>query len=253
VYSQQRKIQLVVFETDFSDAKCAVLIKMQFFMEPKKNKKAELENKKFLFLQIGFVTTLALLLIAFEWAVTPKESLNIEITGIPPVDIDIIPITFPKKVIPAAPAEIIPVEDHKDLINEVEIQAAEALPDTYIPFVTFSDPVENPDPGDETFTKVEDMPTFLGKEAGYFREWIYKNLAYPQKAIDNQIQGTVYISFVVNKDGVVSDIEIVRGVHPLLDNETIRVISSSPPWEPGRQWGKPVRVRFIFPLSFKLK
>lgn len=226
---------------------------MHIFMEPKKNKKAELESKKFLFLQIGFVTTLALLLIAFEWAVTPKESFDIQLRGIPPIEIDIIPITFPKKAIPAAPAEITPVEDHIDLINEAVIQTVEVLPDTYIPFVTFSDPIENPDPGDETFTKVEDMPTFRGKEAGYFREWIYKNLTYPQKAIDNQIQGTVYISFVINKDGAVSDIEIVRGVHALLDNETVRVISSSPPWEPGRQWGKPVRVKFIFPLSFKLK
>lgn len=222
-------------------------------MEPKKNKKADLENKKFLFLQIGFVTTLALLLIAFEWAVIPKESYNIEIGGLPPIEIDIVPITFPKKERPAPPTEITPVEDHKDLINEVEVQAVEGFPETYIPFVTFSDPIENTDPGDEPFTKVEDMPTFMGKEAGYFREWIYKNLTYPQKAIDNQIQGTVYISFVVNRDGSVSDIEIIRGVHPLLDNETARVISSSPPWEPGKQWGKPVRVKFIFPLSFKLK
>ena len=221
-------------------------------MEPKKNKKADLESKKFLFLQIGFVTTLALLLIAFEWAVTPKESFSLEISGLPPEEIDIVPLTFPKKEIPAAPSEITPVEDHKDLIDEAEVQSVEGLPDTYIPIVPINDP-EIPDPGDEPFYKVEDMPTFMGKEAGYFREWIYKNLTYPQKAIDNQIQGTVYISFVVNKDGSVSDIEVVREVHPLLDNETIRVISSSPRWEPGRQWGKPARVKFIFPLSFKLR
>ncbi len=85
-----------------------------------------------------------------------------------------------------------------------------------------------------------------------FREWIYKHTNYPQAAVDAKINGRVTLTFVVEKDGSVSNIEIVKGVHPLLDNEAIKVISESPKWTPGLQRGQPVRVRYVIPVTFTL-
>jgi periplasmic protein TonB len=105
---------------------------------------------------------------------------------------------------------------------------------------------------DNAFFIVEVMPTFKGGDINKFREWVMKRTNYPQAAVENKIQGKVYISFVVETDGTVSNVTIVKGVHPLIDAEAIRTIQSSPKWTPGLQRGQAVRVRYIIPLSFSL-
>lgn len=110
-------------------------------------------------------------------------------------------------------------------------------------------------PGDGTGSEeplfiVEVMPTFKGGGLDEFRLWVGKRTNYPQAAIDNKIRGTVFLTFIVEKDGSVSNVSIIKGVHPLLDNEAIKAISESPKWTPGLQRGLPVRVRFQIPLSF---
>jgi periplasmic protein TonB len=97
---------------------------------------------------------------------------------------------------------------------------------------------------------VEVMPTFKGGDLNRFRDWVQKRINYPQEAIDKKIKGTVILTFIIEKDGSVNNITIVKGVYPLLDNEAVRTISESPKWSPGLQRGKPVRVRFLIPLSF---
>lgn len=97
---------------------------------------------------------------------------------------------------------------------------------------------------------VEVMPTFRGGDLTKFREWVSKRTNYPPAAIENKIRGTVFLTFIVEKDGSVSNVTILKGVHPLLDEEAIKVISESPKWSPGLQRGQPVRVRFQIPLSF---
>jgi len=97
---------------------------------------------------------------------------------------------------------------------------------------------------------VEVMPTFKGGGIEEFRKWVGKRTNYPQAAIDNKIRGTVYLTFVVEKDGSVSNVTVLKGVHPLLDDEAVKAISESPKWSPGLQRGQPVRVRFQIPLSF---
>jgi len=104
----------------------------------------------------------------------------------------------------------------------------------------------------DVFFLVEVMPTFKGEGLDKFREWITKRTNYPQAAIDGEIKGIVYMTFVVEKDGSVSNVEVLRGVHPLLDNEAVRVISESPKWTPGLQRGQPVRIRYQIPLDFTL-
>lgn len=103
---------------------------------------------------------------------------------------------------------------------------------------------------DESFFMVEVMPTFRGGNEQKFREWVQRRTFYPQEAIDKKIIGTVFISFIVEKDGSVSNVSIVKGVDPLLDNEAVKSISESPKWSPGLQRGQPVRVRFLIPLVF---
>lgn len=105
--------------------------------------------------------------------------------------------------------------------------------------------------GDALFL-VEVMPTFRGGGLEKFRDWVNKRTNYPQAAVDAKIKGTVFLTFVVEKDGSVSNVTILKGVHPLLDNEAIRAISESPKWTPGLQRGQPVRVRYQIPMNFML-
>jgi len=97
---------------------------------------------------------------------------------------------------------------------------------------------------------VEVMPSFRGGDLTKFHDWVQKRTNYPQEAIDNKIKGTVILTFIVEKDGSVSNVSIVKGVHPLLDTEAVKAISESPKWSPGLQRGQPVRVRFLIPLIF---
>jgi periplasmic protein TonB len=103
---------------------------------------------------------------------------------------------------------------------------------------------------DEPFFMVEVMPMFKGGGLDKFREWVTKRTSYPQAAYDKKIRGTVYLTFIVEKDGSVSNITVVKSVDPLLDNEAVNAISQSPKWSPGLQRGQPVRVRFSIPLNF---
>jgi protein TonB len=103
---------------------------------------------------------------------------------------------------------------------------------------------------DEPFFLVEVMPSFKGGGLDKFREWVKKRTNYPQAAIDKKIRGTVHLTFIVEKDGSVSNVTIVKGVDPLLDNEAMKTISESPKWVPGLQRGEPVRVRYSIPMSF---
>ena len=103
----------------------------------------------------------------------------------------------------------------------------------------------------EPFLMVEVMPTFKGGDLNTFREWVFKRTIYPQQASDKGIGGTVMITFIVEKDGSVSSVELVKGVDPLLDNEALRVVASSPKWTPGRQKGIAVRIRYRISIVFQ--
>lgn len=105
---------------------------------------------------------------------------------------------------------------------------------------------------DEAFFIVEVMPSFKGGDLNKFREWVMKRTNYPQAAVDNRIEGKVYLTFIVEIDGTVSNVTVVRGVDPLIDKEAVRTIQSSPKWSPGLQRGQPVRVRYSMSLSFSL-
>ena len=112
------------------------------------------------------------------------------------------------------------------------------------------------DVNETVFTVVEEMPVFDNDDSNdmkKFRMFIAKNLKYPDIAAKNSIQGRVYVSFVVDSEGNVKDAKVDRGVDSSLNEEALRVINSSPKWEPGKQKGKNVAVQFTFPIVFKLQ
>ncbi len=102
------------------------------------------------------------------------------------------------------------------------------------------------------YSQIEKKPTFQGEDASTFARWVAQHLKYPEEAKADGLQGRVMVSFDICEDGVVRNVRVLRSVHETLDAEAVRVISSSPKWEPGEQGGKPVKVSFAFPVIFKM-
>jgi protein TonB len=227
-------------------------------MEAKKSTKADLENKKGVFLEIGLVVVLALVLLAFEWTSRPSSSSSIGALADLQLEEEIVPITRQQEVKPPPPppppkvTEVLNiVEDDVNIEDELIVEDAEATQDMQVEIVEFTEEEEVAE--EEVFFIVEDMPSFQGAGQEGFREWIAKNLRYPEIAAENGISGKVYVQFAVNSKGQVVDAIVVRGVDPALDKEAIRVVMSSPSWAPGKQRGKPVKVQFTFPINFVLQ
>lgn len=158
---------------------------------------------------------------------------------------------------PPAPAvtEVLNVVDddveleQQDIISS-EDDASAAQTETFVAPVVEEE--EEEESAQQIFTVVEKQPEFPGGTAELFK-YLSKAIKYPVIAQENGIQGRVVCSFVVNRDGSIVDIQVMRGVDPSLDKEAVRVISEMPKWKPGEQRGKPVRVRFILPVQFRLQ
>ena len=225
-------------------------------METKKSNKSNLEKYRSMFLQIGVIFALSLSLMALKWK-TDKgfdlpEGINIsEYDG----DVEIIPITRTPPEVKQPP--ILPVihklviqDDFSDIIEGEIDFSVDIDPGDFTNMIPFDDEPEKYD--DTPFIHAENMPEFMGGGLDTFRKFVMSKLEYPQMARDMNIQGTVYIYFVINKEGVLTDLRIMRGVDPLLDNEVLSVVKDTPKWEPGKQRGNPVNVMFNMPVSFKL-
>lgn len=231
-------------------------------METKKSRKANLENKRPLFFELGLIIALALTLIAFEWSGSSKTDINCGTMDDLTLEEEVAPITRQQEIIKPPPppprpkvAEVLNiVDDGIEIENELIIADAEADQETEFEIRNYVEmPMVEEEIAEEVFFIVEEMPRFNGKEKDEFRKFIGENLHYPEIAAENGITGTIYIQFIINRNGQVTDVEVVRSVDPALDNEAVRVISSSPKWTPGKQRGRPVSVRFTFPIHFILQ
>ena len=219
-------------------------------MEQKKSEKANLENKRTIFLEIGFVLALAVVLVAFEYKSYDKvEYSNIE-RMVDDTPEEIIPITE-QKVKPPPPKPppqvtiINVVEDDVDVEDDIEIDIEF---DEDEEMAEFEFVVEE----EEIVLVVENMPEFPGGEAAMYK-FIGKNIEYPRMAKESGISGRVYVTFVVERDGSVTDVKILRGIGGGCDEEAVRVIKKMPRWSPGKQRGKPVRVQYRMPIKFTLQ
>ncbi len=237
-------------------------------MELKKSKKADLEGQKSTSLLIGYIVTLALMFICFEWTTrTYVETEPVVYSASAVMEEEIIPITQPIIFRTVAPppaaetpqvAEILDIVDNEEEIEEEEIQSSEDVgeattgPSAPVGAVTgpIGPAMEESGEG-EIFQVVEEMPEFPGGMEALLA-YLSKNIKYPSIAQDNNIQGRVIVEFVVNKDGSIVEPVVKRSVDTSLDNEAMRVIKAMPKWKPGKQRGKPVRVRYTVPVLFRL-
>ena len=225
-------------------------------MEIKKSSKADLENKKTLFRQVGLILALAVVFFAFEYRSYDKRTLDLMERSVEDIPEEIIPITEQKvKPPPPPPPKQVTVlevvEDDVEVEDEIESDA-EVDQDTeievYVPPVMEEEEVVEA----EIFTVVESMPEFPGGP-GKMMEYSARNIKYPAMARESGIQGRVFVNFVVEPDGSVSNVKVLRGIGGGCDEEAVRVVESMPKWTPGRQRGKAVRVSFNLPVRFTLQ
>ena len=227
-------------------------------MKAKKTPKADLERNKVIFFELGLILALSFVLIAFEWTSTKLSSSEMLMAKDQKFEEEIIPITRQKQAQPQKPPEPPKVVEYFQIVDDdIELEHELTLEDTEIDLETevaiFEyKPTIEVEEEKTIFVAVEEMPSFHGKGANSFLEWIGKNLLYPEIALENGIEGRVFVYFVVEPNGNVSNVRVLRGVDPALDAEAIRVVRASPKWYPGKQRGKPVRVGFTFPIQFKL-
>ena len=228
-------------------------------MEQKKSPKASLEDKKLTFLLIGLVSVLTVCYVALEWTkheVTKHEVVSEESLFEDELDID--QTTQDEKPEPPAPEVIQEVEVLNLVDDDVKTESIEITSeDNQQEEVVIQAPVEVVEEEKEeeentVFVVVENMPEFPGGQQALFK-YLNESVKYPVIAQENNIQGRVIVQFTVEKDGSVTDVQVARSVDPSLDKEAKRVISTMPKWKPGKQRGKPVRVKYTVPVNFKLQ
>ena len=230
-------------------------------MEIKKSPKANLENKKFLFMEIGLIAALLMVLGAFEWSTTETSVSILEEETAVVIEEEQVPITqeeqLPPPEVPKEPVmsdiidivdDDIKVEDNFLLSTEDDASLGVEIRD-YVVEQEEEEEVEEEVP----FAIVEQKPTFQGGDANTFTKWVFSKIVYPEIAKENGVQGRVTLQFTIETDGSVKNVKVLRGVDSSLDKEAVRVVSSSPKWKPGMQRNKPVRVKYTFPVVFQLR
>ena len=227
-------------------------------MQIKKSQKASLEDKKIIYVLMGFVFVLSVCYVAFEW--TEKEVTKYEVADTDFLfeeEVEIQQTTQETTPPPPPPPAVQEVEVLNVVEDDVETESIEInTEDEKDVEVVIAPPVEAPVEEEEEeviFMVVETMPEFPGGQQALFK-YLSENVKYPVIAQENGIQGRVICQFVVNKDGAIVDVEVVRsGGDPSLDKEAVRVIKSMPKWNPGKQRGKAVRVKYTVPVNFRLQ
>ena len=227
-------------------------------MEEKKSAKADLEGKRGIFLEIGLILTLLVVWGAFEFSTKAEKAEEFGPLTMAEDVVEEIPITRQQEIeLPPPPpqqqvAEILEVVEDDVKVEDTFIQE-EVDENTAVEIQEIVEvaPVEEQEEESAPFVIVEDMPEFKGGDKALLK-YISEHVVYPEIAKENDIQGTVYVKFVVNEKGKVTNVGLLRGVDPLLDKEAIKVIESLPDWKPGRQSGKNVKVSMQVPIKFQL-
>ncbi|MCL2132061.1 MAG: TonB family protein [Lentimicrobiaceae bacterium] len=222
-------------------------------MEPKKSEKADLERKKRLFFQIGLVIALLLVFLVFEYARHKEESILGKITGFIPEDVPEIVIDAHKDTPPPPVATSLPpVVVENNIPTDDPDFGHDFKSDDTIPNVI----VEIPDHKERTDTfAIIDFadvnPEYPGGDAARIK-FLVDNIKYPRHAIELRIEGRVMLGFVVEPDGNISNVQVLRSPDASLEEEAVRVTKLMPKWKPGLQNGRTVRVRYAMPIEFKL-
>lgn len=229
-------------------------------MEIKKSPKANLENQKGIALLMGLIVALSVVFVSLEYSsYSSNDDNTISKIDIADVDEQLLiqdqkqpepePEPEAPKVEVQLPEEFKVVDNEKEVAKVVLVSNDEGKK---LPPPTVVVPDKGGDEeAEQIFTVVEVQPEFPGGFAA-LNKYLSQNIVYPQIAADNGVHGKVIVGFVVEKDGSISQIKVLRGVDPELDKEAMRVVKSMPKWKPGQQQGRPVRARFTLPVTFQL-
>ncbi|MBQ9887921.1 MAG: energy transducer TonB [Bacteroidales bacterium] len=230
-------------------------------MEVKKSQKANLENKRLLFTEIGLVLALLIVYGALNWnqrevkkASLAKEAEVVEIEDMVPITQETPPPPPEQVKIPVLSDQIDIVEDDIKVDDDM-FQNLEDDSNVGVEIMDYKEEVVEEEVEEEAipFQLVEEKPSFNGGDANEFSKWVNQHLEYPEIAKENGVQGRVTLQFTVNPDGRVSNVKVLRGVDSSLDKEAVRVVSMSPKWKPGKQRDRAVKVTYTFPVIFQLR
>lgn len=225
-------------------------------MEIKKSPKADLQNKRGLLLEIGLCISLGLVILAFAY--TPKEHRIEKIDmNYGPIEEEITEITRQDQKPPEPPKKV----EVKVIADLLEVVTNDTKITTEVDFVDFDEDTEIEQivsveeeevEDDQPFLRAETMPSFQGGDLNTFRNWVQSNVRFPQIALENGIQGRVTLTFVIEKDGRLTNIQVLQTPDRSLSEEAVRVLSKSPKWTPGKQRNQTVRVKYTLPVDFRV-
>ena len=229
-------------------------------MEIKKTEKASLENKRLIFAEVGLIAALLVVFAVFESSTRAKEvallqgNTKIDDEGdIMPIPLDTPPPAPQAPALPMLSDELEIVED--DITVDLDFQSLDDM-DVPVDIQEYlRQEVVEEDVEEETlpFVTVEQKPTFNGGDANDFAKWVNSRLVYPEIAKDNGVEGRVVLQFTIGKDGRLQDVKVLNSPDESLAREAVRVVSSSPKWEPGRQRDRAVKVSYTFPVIYRLR
>lgn len=229
-------------------------------MEIKKTPKADLENRRTLYTEIGLVVALLVVWGAFSYSTKEKAVASLgEDTQVVEVE-DMVPITQETPPPPPETPKIPVLSDQIDIVeDDIKVDdnfmSLEDEANLGVEIMDYVEEVKEEVVEEEAipFQLVEEKPSFNGGDANEFSKWVNSKLQYPEIAKENGVQGRVTLQFTVNPDGSVSNVKVLRGVDSSLDKEAVRVVSMSPKWKPGKQRDRAVKVTYTFPVIFQLR
>ena len=226
-------------------------------MQIKKNPKVDVQNIRGLLLEIGLAVALLIVIVAFLY--TPREYRIEQVDmQVAVVEEEITEITRQDQKPPEPPkrTEITVITDILNIVtNDEKIE-------TSVDFAEFAEDVEiiqqvaveeENIEDDQPFVKVEQMPSFMGGDLMTFRNWVQSKVRYPQIAQENNISGRVLLMFVIERDGSLTNIQVLQTPDSSLSDEAIRVLKTSPKWTPGKQRNQSVRVKYTLPIDFRIQ
>jgi protein TonB len=223
-------------------------------MEAKKTESADLMKKTGFFFSIGLLVTISLVFTAFEWKNYDESLLELQgkSSNVFEEMIEVPPTEQPP---PPAPIiqqpQIVEVPDTEEIKEELNIKFdVEVSEETVIEEIVVA-PVEEKENVDEIFTVVEESATPKGGYPAFYK-YVGEKIKYPAQARRMGIEGKVFVEFVVNRDGSIVDVKVLKGIGAGCDEEATRIVQSAPAWTPGKQRGKPVRQKMVIPITFKL-
>ena len=226
-------------------------------MEIKKSRKADLQNKRGLLLEIGLIVALLAVIVAFSY--TPSEHRIDKVDlNYGPIEEEMTDITIQDQKPPEMPKKV----EMNVITDMLQVVTNDTKITRDVDFAEFDESTEIVQQvvvkeeeivEEEIFVTAETMPSFMGGDLGVFRNWVQKQLNYPPIAQENGIQGKVIIQFVVEKDGRLTNVQVLSTPDRSLSEEAVRVLQLSPRWSPGKQRNQPVRIKYTLPVDFRIQ